>query len=128
MPESTLENQSNPAMPIVNHRVLSADQRGILKRAQGNAYNGSRVSRYGGLRMFPPPEGLGYARACQFIAGDPGVDASTCGKRSRVGTSYCARHHAVCYGGADPERAERGRKAWETRRERYGKSGTRIGA
>ncbi len=111
-------------MPIVRHRILPANRRAILKRAQGNAYQGSRVSRFGGLRL---PEVLGHARTCQFIAGDPRIDASMCGAGTRVGSSYCAEHHSICYDRViDLGRSERAHKAWETRRQRYGAQGVRA--
>ena len=127
MPESVLENQNEPAMPIVGFRKMSTNRRALLKRAQGNAYEGSRMAQGGGLRMPDPSEALGYAHTCQFIAGDPTADASMCGARARAGSSYCLEHHAVCYDRAiDAERSERARKAWETRRRRYGRPGARV--
>ena len=121
MPVLPPENQSEPAMPIVLHRVLPPTRRAILKRAQGNAYQGSRVSSFGGLRL---PEVLGHARTCQFIAGDPRTDASMCGAGARVGSSYCAEHHGICYDRVvDLKRSEAGRKAWETRQRRHGTPG-----
>ena len=105
----------------MSSRPLSVRRRAILKRAQGNAYEGSRVTRFGGLRL---PEVLGHARTCQFIAGDPRHGAPICGKRSQPVSSYCAQHHAVCYDRVvDLKRSEAGRKAWETRRARYGERG-----
>ena len=119
MPGTVLENQNEPAMPIVGFRGISTNRRAILKRAQGNADQGSRVARGGGLKMAEPSEALGHARTCQFIAGDPGVDVSICGKRSQAGSSYCAKHHAICHDRpGDSVRFEAGRKAWETRRRR----------
>ena len=111
-------------MPIARHRVLSPERRAILKRAQGNAYQGSRAARGGGHKMLDPIEALGHAHTCQYIAGEPSIEASTCGKRSKAGSSYCVEHHAICYDrAADPERSAAGRKAWETRLRRYGARG-----
>ena len=67
-----------------------------------------------------PEEALGHARFCQFIAGDPRHGASICGKRSKPGSSYCAKHHAVCYDRVvGLKRSAAGRKAWETRQRRW---------
>ncbi len=113
------------AMPIAGLRKISAHQRGILKRAQGNAYQGRRMSRFDGLRL---PEVLGHARDCQFIAGDPGVGASTCAKPSKRGSSYCLEHHAICYDRAgDISRSRAARKGWETRKRRNGTPGALKG-
>lgn len=35
---------------------------------------------------------------CQFIAGDPtNSDDCKCGHPAKLGSSYCARHHAICW-------------------------------
>ncbi len=106
-------------MRVERYPILTPERRAVLKRAQGNAYQGVRLAHSIGLRFSGLPEALGHARDCQFIAGDPVVDAATCGKRSRLRSSYCAKHHAVCYGpSVDPKRSEAGRRGWETRQRR----------
>ena len=35
---------------------------------------------------------------CQFIAGDPtNSDDCKCSRPAKLGSSYCARHHAICW-------------------------------
>lgn len=36
-------------------------------------------------------------RSCKFIAGDPQIDASTCGRQTESGRVYCADHAKLCY-------------------------------
>jgi|TARA_Y100000310_G_scaffold74364_2_gene70552 hypothetical protein len=39
--------------------------------------------------------GIAPARACEFIESTTNYDM--CGERTQPGSSYCARHHSICY-------------------------------
>ena len=106
-------------MRVERYPILTPERRAVLKRAQGNGYQGRRLPQNTGLRFPILLEALGYARDCQFIAGDPRAGASACGKRSRAGSSYCTKHHRQCHDrAADIKRSEAGRRGWETRQRR----------
>ena len=59
--------------------------------------------------------------SCQFIISDPRVNASICGARSKAGSSYCVKHHAICHDTSMEHlnRIEGGRKAVKKRQEHY---------
>jgi hypothetical protein len=50
----------------------------------------------------------GNEDGCAYILGDPGGSALACGAPRGRNSSYCARHHELCYIGAG-SRAERRR-------------------
>lgn len=49
------------------------------------------------LPVIPRRNPVGTLGACQFIAGDPRIDATKCGKAVSLGESYCEEHRRRCY-------------------------------
>ncbi len=58
----------------------------------------SQKTRFGiqqGKRVASTGEGLKGWKTCQFIEGEP--SEPMCGEPSITGSSYCARHHEICW-------------------------------
>ena len=91
-----------------------------MTRSPGR-WRGFNDLKANGVRM---AETIGRARTCQYIEGDFRKGDKACGAPVQGTSSYCPEHHAICFHSkANKERSERGKKAWDTRVERYGARG-----